>query len=1327
MQFRRFCAALSALGALALLLTMGLAVTIDPVQYHLDQPSEKTRGPLTYIVITPTDLSMTVNSSKQFTATGYDDGWAVVACDPVWTSTIGTFSPSSGTTVTFTAQKTVASGKINATDGSIKGEANITLIMDMDNLVRMEIDPGQADIEAGKSKTFHAYAFDKYNNEVAVTPTWSSTVGDMEGNILVADSKVKTGSVDADLVLPPLKAKSLINIIPTDMEEVIISPGERDFYVNETIIFQATGVDKFDNKFQVIPEWNITIGEVIDQYDNFTIVQMNTCLSRGYVNVSVGPEYSDSIFVDLKPGVIDHIVISADNMAPSPGETVLFQAQGFDQFDNPCPLDSVEWSADGFVMGSDLGHIATLRSPDTAGKYAVRASFGDVTGQIELTVNPGGLNRIELMPQTLVIQAGSNKTFTAQGYDNYDNKVDTNFSFSSDVGTFKGSTFFAGTKAGTGTIYCYSGSIYQSVQVTVVHAALDRINITPSSTIVDYGSILTLSASGFDRYHNPVYINPVWKSDIGGDLDPGVGTVVNFTATTEINEGMLTAEYKGVQGRSQIKVVNNQKEVLSIIGKIPDQHAYEDDQFWYLNLRPYESVPTESWKWYIDGENKSLYTVSGENSTKDRLIFTPLKDTFGSDRVTIWLWNDLGEIDSQQIWVNITPVNDPPIINNPPDIRMSISQPYLFDYTPYILDIDNDVSEFSINAEFVTPHKEKVSFQIKDLVVIYSFNSSYLDTSVLVSLEVSDGGSMVFEQIKIFISANRPPKKSPTAGDLPNVFLREDEKKEPFSLAKNFIDDDGDTITISHSDSHVKVTLSSSNAVTMEADTEWSGTEAIVFRATDKNGAFCEDWVYVTVEPIDDRPEIKTLPELVVHYEEPYFFNLDPYITDVDTPKTFLSVSTDNEYVSIMNETNLVLVVSFPEEYDGRSESVRVSIDDGEKNVFGQLSIKITDNYIPELVFDEGIPDQVFKEDETKPKLFNLKSYFDDQDGGEGGLSFEFQTENININSGLDGWVTLSATKDWFGSEDILIRALDRKNAFVETTVTVVVEPVDDPPTIDNIPSLVMKNGTAMLPLGDYNIADIDDDLESLEIRVESKNKDLLVFVNGLDIFLIMDAKVEESFTTEIIINISDGQKSTEQTVSVNVRTSKVSNPEKSNIGVLSMFLVILVIFVIIVLLAYLFYYQGINTVEEIYLVYKDGRLIFHKTKPGLQQKDEDIVTSMLTAIQEFVEETFSNGNGDDEEVMAIKKMELGGKKILIERGKNVYIAIILKGIPGIKLERQMASAIKGIENEYEKPLQKWNGVSSNLDGIYKYLNVFLKDRRQKKYQSELDFHDMLR
>lgn len=126
------------------------------------------------------------------------------------------------------------------------------------------------------------------------------------------------------------------------------------------------------------------------------------------------------------------------------------------------------------------------------------------------------------------------------------------------------------------------------------------------------------------------------------------------------------------------------------------------------------------------------------------------------------------------------------------------------------------------------------------------------------------------------------------------------------------------------------------------------------------------------------------------------------------------------------------------------------------------------------------------------------------------------------------------------------------------------------------------------------------------------------------------------------------------------------------------------------------------SMIDEIFLIYNDGRLILHETRRLSPEMDDDIVSSMFTAIQEFISTTM--GDGKDK----LKKLEMGNKKIIIERGNYTFMAIVVEGDEPKGLRKKMRLSIEVIEDEYGEILREWDGNVSLLGDLRKFVKVLV-------------------
>lgn len=118
--------------------------------------------------------------------------------------------------------------------------------------------------------------------------------------------------------------------------------------------------------------------------------------------------------------------------------------------------------------------------------------------------------------------------------------------------------------------------------------------------------------------------------------------------------------------------------------------------------------------------------------------------------------------------------------------------------------------------------------------------------------------------------------------------------------------------------------------------------------------------------------------------------------------------------------------------------------------------------------------------------------------------------------------------------------------------------------------------------------------------------------------------------------------------------------------------------------------------VDEAFLVYRDGRLLAHETR-RLSPKDAEVMTGMFTAVQQFVKESFA----EEEE---LGSLEIGEHEVLLERGRNVFLAVVIKGAMPRDYRETMNGVIRDIEAQYSSIVESWDGVVSSFSGVKKML-----------------------
>ncbi len=110
---------------------------------------------------------------------------------------------------------------------------------------------------------------------------------------------------------------------------------------------------------------------------------------------------------------------------------------------------------------------------------------------------------------------------------------------------------------------------------------------------------------------------------------------------------------------------------------------------------------------------------------------------------------------------------------------------------------------------------------------------------------------------------------------------------------------------------------------------------------------------------------------------------------------------------------------------------------------------------------------------------------------------------------------------------------------------------------------------------------------------------------------------------------------------------------------------------------------------SEIFAVNDAGMLLATARPEDEDEIDGDIFAGMLSAIQNFVKDSFDRSG---ESKAGLGRLEYGDMKILIEHGKSIYVAAVIKGKEHPEMKHTLGRTVKQIEREYAEMLEDWSG-----------------------------------
>ncbi|MGB1310628.1 MAG: hypothetical protein ACPG47_05425 [Leucothrix sp.] len=127
--------------------------------------------------------------------------------------------------------------------------------------------------------------------------------------------------------------------------------------------------------------------------------------------------------------------------------------------------------------------------------------------------------------------------------------------------------------------------------------------------------------------------------------------------------------------------------------------------------------------------------------------------------------------------------------------------------------------------------------------------------------------------------------------------------------------------------------------------------------------------------------------------------------------------------------------------------------------------------------------------------------------------------------------------------------------------------------------------------------------------------------------------------------------------------------------------------------------------VEQVFLIHREtGLLLQHVLADTAISKDPDMVSGMLTAIQDFTNDSFSV-----EQSSGLNSLRLGDLTVLIENGPQALLATVIRGTVPNDLQNMLTETIEVVHQHEHKRLGNYQGDSSTFDHLQPLLSQCLK------------------
>ena len=137
-------------------------------------------------------------------------------------------------------------------------------------------------------------------------------------------------------------------------------------------------------------------------------------------------------------------------------------------------------------------------------------------------------------------------------------------------------------------------------------------------------------------------------------------------------------------------------------------------------------------------------------------------------------------------------------------------------------------------------------------------------------------------------------------------------------------------------------------------------------------------------------------------------------------------------------------------------------------------------------------------------------------------------------------------------------------------------------------------------------------------------------------------------------------------------------------------------------------YHSLVFRVEQVLLIHRpSGIVLLHAVADAIKAQDPELVSGMLTAIQDFIQDSFGTGDGGTSSFVSDELT------ILTEPGPRAFLACVVRGTPPPELTEEMQETIERIHRERGEKLKAFNGDSAPFEICRPLLEEHLKSRYQ--------------
>ncbi|MBF0452430.1 MAG: tandem-95 repeat protein, partial [Candidatus Magnetomorum sp.] len=399
------------------------------------------------------------------------------------------------------------------------------------------------------------------------------------------------------------------------------------------------------------------------------------------------------------------------------------------------------------------------------------------------------------------------------------------------------------------------------------------------------------------------------------------------------------------------------------------------------------------------------------------------------------------------------------------------------------------------------------------------------------------------------VTVNINPVDDPPVlvSSIPRVTVDEDAPEYIIDLSRVFEDPDNDIsemqfeiLNVNHN--LINTTISNNRLILTFLEDQY-GNSVVDLKAT-SNGQTVNTYFLVTINRVDDPPEVISPIEQINSEEDATIDDIDlsTIFNDIDTDSSLMTFSikenSNPSLADISIQNKLLQIVLKPNAFGAATISIEAL--SGGKAVNDTFMLTVTPKDDPPVI-SHAISDIHLKEDDLDYTV-DLTDVFTDPDSNDDQIVLTIVRNDhpdIVKPSISNKILTLKLNENRNGTAEMVVQATSNGKS-IRDTFLVIVEPVNDAPTIANIQDIHIKESSSN---NEFMVAimDIDSSISALKLTAYADNQDLLYYRNisfsGYSTVrkMIITPTSDIYGKTTIHLTVSDGSLVSETSVDVYV------------------------------------------------------------------------------------------------------------------------------------------------------------------------------------------------